>query len=181
MPSPPRAFLLGPILEEFKQKKESLAEQLHAAYTKALDRLGHPNETGASPLRITVQGGIGTAAEDACCESYYGADGTGWATPFLLVPEVTNVDDEHLQKLCAATNGDVYLSDSSPFGLPFWNLRTSASEEARRRRIAEDRPGSPVRQGLRHAVQHGIHRAPDLHGVAPVPETQTGASAAKKI
>ena len=54
---------------------------------------------------------------------------------------------EHRGKLCAASNGDVYLSDSSPFGLPFWNLRTSASEEARRRRIAENQPGSPCVKG----------------------------------
>jgi hypothetical protein len=94
-----------------------------------------------------VQGGIGTAEEDLLLREHYGADGTGWATPFLLVPEVTNLDDEHLHKLCNASDGDVYLSDSSPFGLPFWNLRTSASEEARRHRIAEDRPGSPCPKG----------------------------------
>ena len=79
---------------------------------------------------------------------HYGVDGTGWGTPFLLVPEVTNVDDEHLRKLCTAGDGEVYLSESSPFGLPFWNLRTSASEEARRRRIAENRPGSPCSKGF---------------------------------
>lgn len=50
--------------------------------------------------------------------------------------------------MSAAADGEVYLSDSSPFGLPFWNLRTSASEEARRRRIAEDRPGSQCVKGF---------------------------------
>jgi hypothetical protein len=143
-----KGLLLGPILEEFKKKKNSLAEELHAAYSKALDRLGHFAKPEPQALRITVQGGIGAAAEDKMLRDYYGADGTGWATPFLLVPEVTNVDQEHLQKLLAAKNGDIYLSDSSPFGLPFWNLRTSASEEARRRRIAEDRPGSLCSKGF---------------------------------
>ena len=99
-------------------------------------------------MRITVQGGIGTVEEDLLLRECYGADGTGWATPFLLVPEVTNVDDEHLRKLCEAGDDEVYLSDSSPFGLPFWNLRTSASENARRRRIAENRPGSPCPKGF---------------------------------
>ena len=99
-------------------------------------------------VRVTAQGGIGTADEDRLLREHYGVDGTGWATPFLLVPEVTNLDDEHLRKLCAASNGDVYLSDSSPFGLPFWNLRTSASEETRRRRITENRPGSPCFKGF---------------------------------
>ena len=143
-----KGLLLGPILEEFKLKKYSLVEELHATYIKALDRLGYPTNPEPRTIRITVQGGIGTADEDAMLRNYYCADGTGWATPFLLVPEVTNVDDEHLQKLSAVSDGDIYLSDSSPFGLPFWNLRTSASEEARRRRIAENRPGSPCGKGF---------------------------------
>jgi hypothetical protein len=96
---------------------------------------------------MTVQGGIGTAEEDRMLRERYGADGTGWATPFLLVPEVTHVDQEHLEKLCAATGQDVYLSDASPFGLPFWNLRNSASEDARRQRIAEGHPGSACFRG----------------------------------
>ncbi len=109
---------------------------------------GRAADTEPQAVRITAQGGIGTAEEDLLLREYYGVDGTGWATPFLLVPEVTNVDDELLRKLCNAKDGDVYLSDSSPFGLPYWNLRTSASEEARRRRIAENRPGSPCWKGF---------------------------------
>ena len=46
-----------------------------------------------------MQGGIGTAAEDDFLLRYYLLDGTGWATPFLLVPEVTNVDRNQLEKL----------------------------------------------------------------------------------
>ncbi len=143
-----KGLLLGPILAEFQQKRGELVEQLHATYAKAL--LARDRVVGTTPLavRITAQGGIGTADEDLLLREYYGVDGTGWGTPFLLVPEVTNLDDEHLRKLCAASNGDVYLSDSSPFGLPFWNLRTSASEEARRRRIAENQPGSPCSKGF---------------------------------
>ncbi len=142
-----RGLLLGPILAEFQQKKRELVAQLHEMYVKALVRLGPATEQLPREVRITVQGGIGTAAEDTLLREHYDADGTGWATPFLLVPEVTNVDREHLDKLAAAADGDVYLSDSSPFGLPFWNLRTSASEEARRRRIAANRPGSPCFKG----------------------------------
>jgi hypothetical protein len=140
-------FLLGPILEQFAQKKRELVEQLHAAYVKALARLDRPSPAVPHDVRVTVQGGIGTAEEDRLLREDYAADGTGWATPFLLVPEVTNVDDEHLRKLCQAGDDEVYLSDSSPFGLPIWNLRSSASENARRRRIADGRPGSPCRKG----------------------------------
>lgn len=142
-----KGFLLGPILEEFKQKKEELGEKLHAVYAKAVAALGR--QAGSSPqaLRITVQGGIGTAAEDQLLLKHYGVDGTGWGTPFLLVPEVINIDDAHLQKLLKATSEDVYLSESSPMGIPFWNLRFSASEEARRRRISGGKPGSACPKG----------------------------------
>jgi hypothetical protein len=142
-----KGFLLGPILEQFMRKKQELVEQLHATCVKALAQRGRPSDALPRDVRITVQGGIGTVEEDRLLREHYGADGTGWATPFLLVPEVTNVDDEHLRRLCEAGDDDVYLSDSSPFGLPFWNLRTSASEDARRRRIAEGRPGSPCIKG----------------------------------
>jgi hypothetical protein len=141
-------LLLGPILAEFQEKKQVLLAQLHETYAKALAQRGRTAGPAPHPARITVQGGIGTAEEDALMREYYGADGTGWGTPFLLVPEVTNVDDEHLEKLRTATEGESYLSDASPFGLPFWNLRTSASEEARRRRIADGRPGSNCTRGF---------------------------------
>jgi hypothetical protein len=142
-----KGLLLGPILEQFRRNREELALQLHAACNQSLAQRGRPALLGPPAIRVTVQGGIGTAAEDAMLREIYGVDGTGWATPFLLVPEVSNVDDEHRAKLCAATDEDVWLSDSSPFGMPFWNLRSSASEEARRRRIAEGRPGSPCSRG----------------------------------
>ena len=74
------------------------------------------------------------------------ATATGWATPFLLVPEVANVDRRHQEKLSAATQQDVFLSDNSPFGMPFWNLRESASEQARRQRIEQGKPGSVCRK-----------------------------------
>lgn len=142
-----KGLLVGPILEEFQRKKQELINQLHPTYAKALAQQGRVVDQPPHNVRITVQGGIGTAEEDRMLRDYYGADGTGWATPFLLVPEVTCVDEDHLKRLCDATDADVYLSDSSPFGLPFWNLRTSASEDARRQRIANDRPGSRCSKG----------------------------------
>jgi hypothetical protein len=141
-------LLLGPILDEFQRKKTELIEQLFENYAKSLAarKVSVPSEP--PEVRLTVQGGIGTAVEDAFLREFYGADGTGWATPFLLVPEVTSVDREHLEKLCQATADDVYLSNSSPFGMPFWNLRTSSSEESRRKNIAEGRPGSRCVKGF---------------------------------
>jgi hypothetical protein len=137
-----KGYLIGPILEEFKVKRGELIAELHEIYCKGLTAAGRAPVAAPLPARITFQGGIGTAAEDELMLRYYQVDGTGWATPFLLVPEVTNVDEATLEKLCVATDEDVYLSDSSPLGVPFWNLRTSASEDERRRRLAEGTPGS---------------------------------------
>ncbi|NQU21474.1 MAG: hypothetical protein HQ567_09335 [Candidatus Nealsonbacteria bacterium] len=137
-----KGLLLGPILDEFKQKKDQLIGQLHAVYMKALAASGRMPIELPHDVRVTAQGGIGTAEEDALLLNHYNVDATGWATPFLLVPEVANVDPEHLEKLQAATPQDVFLSDNSPFGVPFWNLRNSASEEARRQRIDRGKPGS---------------------------------------
>ncbi len=136
-----KGFLMGPILEEFKTKRHELVEQLHQIYLKAI---GERGDLLADPLpvRVSVQGGIGTAGEKNFLMEYYDVDGTGWGTPFLLVPEVTNVDDVHLKKLAMAGDEDVHLSDSSPLGIPFWNLKTSASELERLQRIREGKPGS---------------------------------------
>ncbi len=140
-------YLLGPVLEEFKEKRQELTDTLHAAYTKALADRDWPVNNEPHEVSLTVQGGIATALENEFLLRYYLVDRTGWGTPFLLVPEVTNVDNAHLEKLLAATDGDVYLSDSSPLGIPFWNLRTSASEETRRQHIREGKPGSICLKG----------------------------------
>ena len=143
-----RGHLMGPILDEFRSKKQELIDMLHAVYNKTLAARGLFKVKTPGDVRITVQGGISTAGENELMLKYYNIDGTGWGTPFLLVPEVTNIDDEHLEKLSAVTDEDVYLSDSSPLGIPFWNLRTSSSEEARRRRIREGKPGSSCPKSL---------------------------------
>ncbi len=142
-----KGLLLGPILEKFKRHKEDLVAEIRAVYLKALGEQGRPEPVAEPEVQITVQGGVGTATEQTLMQDFYDVDCTGWATPFLLVPEVTNVDDAHLEKLSAATGADVYLSDASPLLIPFWNLRESASEQARRERIARDRPGSPCPNG----------------------------------
>jgi len=142
-----KGYLMGPILEEFKAKRTELIETLYSTLNET--RIGSNLEALQKPLevRITAQGGIGTFDEDQLLLNYYQVDSTGWGTPFLLVPETTNVDDDLLAKLCAAKNDEVYLSESSPLGIPFWNLGNSGSEEARRSRIAAGKPGSPCPRG----------------------------------
>ena len=143
-----KGLRLGPILEEFRCRRDELRKKLFAACSSIWAERGLAWPSEPPSLRLTVQGGIGTAAEDQMLREAYGMDGTGWATPFLLVPEATSVDEALLQKLAAATADDVYLSKSSPLGIPFWNLRTSASEQERRRRIRTGRPGSPCVKGF---------------------------------
>lgn len=139
--------LLGPVLEQFKLNREALPGTLFKVYRKVLADQGRPVQEEPPETRITVQGGIGTYEEDRFLLQYYKLDGTGWGTPFMLVPEVTNVDPEHLEKLCNAKPEDIYLSNSSPMGVSFWNLRTSGSEVMRRQRIENGKPGSPCRKG----------------------------------
>ncbi|WP_158826781.1 hypothetical protein [Mucilaginibacter lacusdianchii] len=135
-------LLLGPILEEFKQKRQAMADELQKMYSAALAEKGI-NCTTAPVQRISVQGGIGTAPEDRFLLENYKLDGTGWGSPFLLVPEATNVDDDTLQHLAAATEDDYYVSAASPLGVLFNNFKNSSIEQQRLQRIEKNRPGSP--------------------------------------
>jgi len=139
-------LLLGPILEEIKTRKNEFIGSVRKIYDEAIASRKMPTHNPPSP-KITVQGGIGTAQEDLFLQEYYDADGTGWATPFLLVPEVSNVDDRTLQKLVDADENDLYLSNSSPMGIPFNNLKTAESNLAQQKRFADNHPGSRCPRG----------------------------------
>ncbi len=143
-----QGHLMGPILEEFLFKKEELSHDLRALCDAALIARGRPPFPTLPPVRVTAQGGIGTAAEQTLLENYYHLDSTGWGTPFLVVPEATNVDELNLQRLLAATECDVQLSDHSPLGVPFWTLATSASEAARTRASKKASPEASVQKRM---------------------------------
>ncbi|TKC12404.1 hypothetical protein FA048_01950 [Pedobacter polaris] len=135
-------YLLGPILEEFKQMKKQMIEELFSLYcagllTKGIDSVTLPSQ------RVSVQGGIGTAAENEFLLVHYQLDSTGWGSPFLLVPEVTNVDESTLDQLVNATEDSYYLSNSSPLGVLFNNFKGSGIDKERLERIKKGRPGSP--------------------------------------
>ncbi len=141
-----KGLLMGPVLEEFHRGKEKLMETLAGAFIKS----GGNERVLDAGFKITVQGGIGTAEEDEFLRKHYNIDRTGWGTPFLLVPEAVNVDKSHLDKLKEAGKSDVYLSQASPLGVLFWNLKNSASERMRKYRISIGSPGSPCME--RHAA-----------------------------
>ena len=135
--------LMGPILEEFKEKRADLVAELSAMCNQALLEAGRPQLHPSTTIRVTVQGGIGTVKEDEFLRHQYGVDGTGWGSPFLLVPEATNVDDTTLKQITVAKKEDYYMSWASPLGIPFHNFRPSTAEIQRKARIAKERPGSP--------------------------------------
>lgn len=134
--------LLGPVLEEFKSRRAEMLTELLALYEPALENK-RITLTRTPRTRISVQGGIGTAAENAFLLEYYGIEATGWGSPFLLVPEVTNVDKTTLDALANADSDAYYVSDSSPLGVLFNNFKDSTAEKQRLERIAKGRPGSP--------------------------------------
>ncbi len=136
-------LLLGPILEEFKLNRDILVQELFTICNQALTIKGKNIFTALPKLRITVQGGIGTSQENKFLMAHYLTNGTGWGSPFLLVPEVTNVDEETLRQLAYAQPEDYYLSHASPLGIPFNNFKKSSSEEQRQLRITKGKPGSP--------------------------------------
>lgn len=143
-----KGYLMGPILEEFKEKGAALKEKLFDIYTKALEKYDKIVPSSAPEIKLTVQGGIGTNDERELLHNRYDVDATGWATPFLLIKEVTNVDDDHRERLSSAGEDDVHLSDSSPLGLPFWVLKNSASIEEKDRLIELGKPGSECPKGF---------------------------------
>ncbi len=135
-------YLMGPIMDEFRTKKEELVTQLHGIYNKALALKNMVTSNQPHEVLITAQGGIGTDREDRFLRTHYKLDGTGWATPFLLCPEATNVDPITLERLSKATEKDLYLSEVSPLGVPFNNLRDSLSDLEKDLKVMRGRPGS---------------------------------------
>lgn len=144
--------LIGPILEEFKTKRNELRDTLHTMYNQALESKGLTTYERPHPIRLTVQGGIGTFEEDEFLRAEYGVDSTGWGTPFLLCPEATTVDDETLKLLCEADESKVTLSKNSPLGVRFNYLKGTSSESEKMDRITKGKPGSPCTE--KHLVSN---------------------------
>lgn len=134
--------LMGPVLEKFKQKRQELIDQLGAVYCEALKLKNRIVPATPPSFRLTAQGGIGTAAEDVFLRRYYGVVSTGWGSPFLLVPEAVQIDKDTLDKLAAAGENDIYLSDVSPLNVAFNNLKNSLSELKKCQLITDGTPGS---------------------------------------
>lgn len=134
--------LMGPILEEFKNNRAALYEETFTILQNALREKGKPIPESLE-MRISAQGGVGTAEEHLFLTQHYHIDSVGWGSPFLLVPEVCNVDEFTLQKLLAAKEQDLYLSNISPLGVFYNNLRGNSKEIEQQERIKNGKPCSP--------------------------------------
>ena len=136
-------YLMGPILAEFRDRRQELVDELYAVCSPALEAKGRtvPNDTLA--ITITAQGGVATAEEHNFLIDHYKLDTVGWGTPFLLVPEATTVDPATRKQLQDAKEKDLYLSNVSPLGVPFNNLRNSTKDVEKFNKIEEGKPGSP--------------------------------------
>ena len=135
-------YLLGPILEEFRDKKEQLIQSAHELMVKALVQKGMHVPDQPLDLKITVQGGVGTAEEHDFLLEKYNVDSVGWGSPFLLVPEATSVDKHTRALLAGAKEEDLYLSHISPLGIPFNTLRGTTNEKFKQKRIEDNKAGS---------------------------------------
>ncbi len=134
-------FLLGPVLNEFKENRVQLQNTVFEVLKQELS-----NQNRAVPeklsFKVTAQGGVGTHEEHEFLLKHYNLDSVGWGSPFLLVPEATTVDAETLSKLAKANEEDLYLSDISPLGVPFNNLKGNTKDVEKQKLIDKNRPGS---------------------------------------
>ncbi|WP_343680818.1 hypothetical protein [Chryseobacterium arthrosphaerae] len=135
-------MLLGPIMEEFRQKKNDLIQSAHNLMVTALEKKGKPVLTQPLEMKITVQGGVGTSEEHDFLLQHYHADSVGWGSPFLLVPEATSVDTETRNLLLQSKEKDFYLSNISPLGVPFNTVRGTSNEILKQQKEAKGRYGS---------------------------------------
>ncbi len=87
-------YLMGPILAEFRDSRKALVQSVHQILIGALSNKNRIVPEAELPLKITAQGGVGTAEEHQFLIDHYQLDSVGWGSPFLLVPEATSVDEQ---------------------------------------------------------------------------------------
>jgi hypothetical protein len=135
-------YLLGPILAEFRDNRKALIQSIHEILVQGLFKKNRPLPKTELPLKITAQGGVGTTEEHQFLIEHYQLDSIGWGSPFLLVPEVTNVDEPTRNQLRESKEDDLYLSNISPLDVPFSNLKGNTKDLEKLSLIVKGRPGS---------------------------------------
>lgn len=135
-------FLMGPILQEFKDKKEDIIQSTFELMVKALEIKNLPIPKKPLSTKFTAQGGVGTSEEHTFLLEQFQLDSIGWGSPFLLVPEATSVDAETRNLLAEAKENDFYLSNISPLGVPFNSLKGVSNDFWKQKRIDDNKAGS---------------------------------------
>lgn len=144
-------YLLPVLLREFKEKRDQLAETFRPLVKNFYDSQGwnyHGISEEETAPAITVQGGIGTHGEVRRLLEEFDMDSTGWGSPFLLVPEATCVDETTSKVLEEAKEQDLWLSNVSPLGVPFNNVRGTGSQIHTQNQIKKGKPGSKCPKGF---------------------------------
>jgi hypothetical protein len=135
-------LLLGPIMEEFKQRKNELIDSAYSLMVTALQQKEKYVPAEPLEMKITIQGGVGTSEEQDFLLKNYNADSVGWGSPFLLVPEATSVDAETRNLLAQSKKEDFYLSHISPLGVPFNTVKGTSNEMLKNQKTAKNKFGS---------------------------------------
>ncbi|WP_421918980.1 hypothetical protein [Marinifilum sp.] len=135
-------YLMGPILQEFKEKRDELRDSLSPILFKTLKEKGKPIPSKALNIKLTAQGGVGTAEEHEFLMQQYKLDSIGWGSPFLMVPEACDVDEKTLSLLEKADEKDLSLSHASPLGVRFNNLNSNTRDADVWDRLKQNQPGS---------------------------------------
>ncbi len=133
--------LLGPILAEFRDNRQELIKSIREILDKAWEAKNIKTPENLN-IKITAQGGVGTAEEHQFLLDHYQVDSVGWGTPFLLVPEVVSIDETTINQLIEAKESDLYLSNISPLGVPFNSLKNNTKDLEKLQLIKDGTPGS---------------------------------------
>lgn len=145
---PTNGVLFGPILEEFKQNRQKLFDTCIEAYKSALSKKELPQPAETPAIKVTAQGGVGTSEEHNFLMDHYEMDSVGWATPFMLVPEVISIDTETMNLLAKGKEKDYYFSGLSPLGVPFNSIKGASMSKRRLQLAKEGTPGTPCTKGF---------------------------------
>ncbi|MCW3787575.1 hypothetical protein [Plebeiibacterium sediminum] len=135
-------YLLGPILKEFNDNKDKLAQMLFSSYADVLEKEKGVTLDNELPIYYTVQGGVGDADEHKMFLEHFNMKSVGWGSPFMLVPEATTVDDYTLNLLKDGTEEDFYLSDVSPLGVRFNSIKNNSADIQKQKRVEAGKPGA---------------------------------------
>ena len=145
---PTQGVLFGPILEEFKKNKQTLFDTCIEIYKSALHKKEIVQPAKTPEIKITAQGGVGTAEEHNFLLNHYDLDSVGWATPFMLVPEVISIDNDTMDLLAKGKEEDYYYSGLSPLGVPFNSIKGATMSLYRMELAKNGTPGANCTKGF---------------------------------